>query len=137
MEAIGRRWYVILSMLVCRDQLLRPEVQAVSCCQDLWSQPSSSEMDIFFLSSAAFSFLAWSSRTSWSAWMSGLDFPVRGISLRRSVHDAGFVCGCDRWGTLCFFGIVCGHFFCWAACLGPLFGGDIRLGSLGLGPEQT
>ena len=26
-----------------------------------------------------------------------------------------------------------------AACLGPLFGGDIRLGSLGLGkgPEQT
>ena len=38
-------------------------------------------------------------------------------------------------GTLCFFGIVCGHFFCWAwaACLGRLFGGDIRLGSLGLG----
>ena len=26
-------------------------------------------------------FLAWSSRASWSAWMSGLDFPVRGISL--------------------------------------------------------
>ena len=24
--------------------------------------------------------------------MSGLDFPVRGISLRRSGHDAGFVC---------------------------------------------
>ena len=49
MEAIGRRWYlvvlnvglpvdghVILSMLVCRDQLLRPEVQVVGCCQDLW-----------------------------------------------------------------------------------------------------
>ena len=61
MEAIGRRWYlvdlisspwvcrelvlnvglpvdgnVILSMLVCLDQLLRPEVQAVGCCQDLW-----------------------------------------------------------------------------------------------------
>ena len=35
MEAIGRRWYLILSMLVCRDQL-RPEVQAVGCCQDLW-----------------------------------------------------------------------------------------------------
>ena len=26
-------------------------------------------------------FLAWSSRTNWSAWMSGLDFPVRDISL--------------------------------------------------------
>ena len=47
--------------------------------------------------------------------LSGLDFPVRGISLRRSVHDTGFVCGRDRWGTLCFFGIVCGHFFCKAA----------------------
>ena len=94
MEAIGRRWYlvvlnvglpvdghVILSMWVGR-YLLRPEVQAVSCCQDLWSQLSSSEMDdLHSLSSAAFSFLAWSSRTSWSAWMSGLDFPVRGISL--------------------------------------------------------
>ena len=26
---------VILSMLVCRDQRLSPEVQAVGCCQDL------------------------------------------------------------------------------------------------------
>ncbi len=33
----------------------------------------------------------------------------------------------DRWGTLCFFGIVCGHFFCPVACLGSLFGGDIRI----------
>ena len=37
--------------------------------------------------------------------------------------------------------LVCGQLFLLgvAACLGPLFGGDIRLGSLGLGkgPEQT
>ena len=33
----------------------------------------------------------------------------------------------DRWGTLCFFGIVCGHFFCPVACLGSLIGGDIRI----------
>ena len=35
-EAIGRRWDVILSMWVGRDQQLRPEVQVVGCCQDLW-----------------------------------------------------------------------------------------------------
>ena len=60
------------------------------------------------------------------------------LSLRRSGHDAGFVGGRDRsdhplllWilRTLFLLGV--------AACLGPLFGGDIRLGSLGLGPEQT
>ena len=65
--------------------------------------------------------------------LSGLDFPVRGICLRRSVHDAGFVCGGDRWGTLCFFGLWTLFLSGVAACLGPLFGGDIRLGSLGLG----
>ena len=65
--------------------------------------------------------------------MSGLDFPVRGISLRRSVHDAGFVCGCDRSDTLCFFGLRTLFLLGVAACLGPLFGGDMRLGSLGLG----
>ena len=65
--------------------------------------------------------------------LSGLDFPVRGISLRRSVHDAGVVCGCDRWGTLCFFGLWTLFLSGVAACLSPLFGGDIRLGSLGLG----
>ena len=74
-------WVVILSMWVGRDPRLRPEVQAVGCCQDLWSQPSSSEMDDLHSLSSAACFLAWSSRASWSAWMSGLDFPVRGISL--------------------------------------------------------
>ena len=55
----------------------------------------------------------------------------RHLSLRRSGHDAGFVC--DRWGTLCFFGLRALFLLGVAACLGPLFGGDIRLGSLGLG----
>ena len=81
MNGIGRRWSlmndrsVILSMLVCPDQLrpsFRPWVAVAR-------QPSSSEMDdLHSLSSAAFFGLEF---TSWSAWMSGLDFPVRGISL--------------------------------------------------------
>ena len=51
-----------------------------------------SEMDdLHSSSSAAFSFFWLGVHASWSAWMSGLDFPVRGISLRRSGHDAGFV----------------------------------------------
>ena len=45
----------------------------------------------------------------------------------------------ERRGTLCFFGRWALFLLGVAACLGPLFGGDIRLGSLGLGkgPEQT
>ena len=46
--------------------------------------------------------------------------------------------GIDRT-TLCFFGLRALFLLGVAACLGPLFGGDIRLGSLGLGkgPELT
>ena len=95
MEAIGRRWYCD-SFNVGRPgrqfpPRFRPWVTVTGkepdCCQDLWSQPSSSEMDDLHSLSSAACFLAWSSRTSWSAWaswsawMSGLDFPVRGISL--------------------------------------------------------
>ena len=83
MEAIGRRWDVILSMLVCRDQLLRPEVQVVGCCQDLGGALSEMD-DLHSLSSAAFSFFGLEF-TSWSTWMSGLDFPVRGISVSETL----------------------------------------------------
>ena len=44
--------------------------------------------------------------------------------------------GIDRT-TLCFFGLRTLFLLGVTAYLGPLFGGDIRLGSLGLGPEQT
>ena len=106
MEAIGRRWSlmddrsVILSMLVCRD-VNTPRVQAVGCCQDLWSQPSSSEMDDLHSLSSAACFLAWSSQLECMGKLECMDewFGLprsRHLSLRRSVHDAGFVCGRDR-----------------------------------------
>ena len=94
MEAIGRRLYCD-SFNVGLPGPTAPAFQAVGycdkkepvCCQDLWSQPSSSEMDdLHSLSSAACFFFwlgvhSWSAWASWSAWMSGLDFPVRGLSL--------------------------------------------------------
>ena len=112
MDVIGRRWSLMSWIFQCwsagtncarvsgRGFLLQDSPQALRWTISIPYH----QQHVFF----GFEF------TSWSAWMSGLDFPVRGISLRRSVHDAGFVCGRDRWGTLCFFGIVCGHFFCWA-----------------------
>ena len=89
------------SMLVCRDQLrpsFRPWVTVTGK-----SPTSPSEMDdLHFIISSMF-WLGVHGQVGIHGPLSGLDFPVRGISLRRSVHDAGFVCGCDRWGPLCFF----------------------------------
>ena len=109
-EATGRRWYLMDgsdSFNVGLPVRQYPEVQAVGycdkkrvrfCCQGLWSQPSSSEMDdLHSLSSAACFFWLGVHKLECMGKLefmevSGLDFPVRGLlSLRRSGHDAGFV----------------------------------------------
>ena len=104
----GRDWSTMvsdeldLSMLVYRYQL-RPSFRPWA---SVARQPSSSEMDdLHSLSSAAcFFWLGVHKLGCMDEWF-GLP-RSRHVSLRRSVHDACFVCGvCDRWGTLCFFGL--------------------------------
>ena len=64
-------------------------------------EPSNSEMDDLHSLSSAACFLAWSSQLECMGKLECMDewFGLprsRHLSLRRSVHDAGFVCGCDR-----------------------------------------
>ena len=91
------------SLLVCRD-VNTPRFRSWAAVKTSGQpdEPSSSEMDDLHSLSSAACFLAWSSRTSWSVWgkLECMDewFGLprsRHLSLRRSGHDAGFVCGCD------------------------------------------
>ena len=85
-------WDVILSMWVGRDPRLRPEVQAAGCCQDLWRTLSEMD-DLHSLSSAAFSFFGLEFTGKLECMDEWLGLPrSRYLSLRRSGHDAGFVC---------------------------------------------
>ena len=107
----GSYWSTMVSdssLLVCRDvntPRFRPWVTVTGkepdCCQDLWSQPSSSEMDDLHSLSSAACFLAWSSQLECMGKLECMDewFGLprsRHLSLRRSGHDAGFVGGRDR-----------------------------------------
>ena len=95
MEAIGRRWYCD-SFNVGLPGPTAPAFQAVGYCdrkrvrfavKTSGLSPQALRWTISIPYHQQHVFLAWSSRTSWSAWaswsawMSGLDFPVRGISL--------------------------------------------------------
>ena len=116
MEAIGRRWSLVGwngFFTVGLPGPTAPEFQAVGYCDRKEPDEPLRDGQSPFYHQQHFG-LGVHGKVGVHGTLSGLDFPVRGISLRRSVHDAGFVCGRDRWGTLYFFGIVCGHFFCWA-----------------------
>ena len=106
----GSYWSTMVSdsaMLVCRDvntPRFRPWVTvrgkspiAVKTSGEP-DEPSSSEMDDLHSLSSAACFLAWSSQLECMGKLECMDewFGLprsRHLSLRRSVHDAGFVCG--------------------------------------------
>ena len=106
----GSYWSTMVSdssLLVCRDvntPRFRPWVTVTGKSpiavktSGQPDEPSSSEMDDLHSLSSAACFLAWSSQLECMGKLECMDewFGLprsRHLSLRRSVHDAGFVCG--------------------------------------------